>query len=32
MPTIQIMCAKRSQGHVSSWRATRAVGIVSKTF
>jgi len=32
MPTIQIMCAKRGQGHSSRWVAACAVGIVRKIF
>ena len=32
MPTIQVKCAKRCQGHMSFWRATRAFGIVKEIF
>jgi hypothetical protein len=32
MPNMIVACAKRSQGHLSFWRATRAGGIVEETF
>jgi hypothetical protein len=32
MPNIQVMCARRSQGHLSFWRVIRAFGIVKETF
>jgi hypothetical protein len=32
MPTIQVTCAKRGQGHLSCWRAVRASGIVKEIF
>jgi hypothetical protein len=30
MPTVQIMCAKRGQGHSSRWSA--AIGVVRNSF
>jgi len=32
MPNMIVTCAKRGQGHLSCWRATRAFGIVKETF
>jgi hypothetical protein len=32
MPNMIVGCAKRSQGHLSFWRATRATGTVEETF
>ena len=32
MPTIQVKCATRCQGHMSFWRAIRAFGIVKEIF